>query len=159
MIKRQSAHAMAIWLAEQQPQVFEAVLRTALGEQQPKLAGLTDWLSSIGTSVGNAVNAAGKYLASEDGMKTLSMIGSTYLQTQAQKDALKLQMAQAQAGQQLYPIQSVGQNPYTSIPTYNGQTLTPSLTQQLWPASTTNWIPWAIGGALLLMGFFAFSRR
>lgn len=159
MISRQSAHSLAIWLAEQQPQVFEAVLRTAMGESKPQLNGLTDWLSSIGTSVGNAVNAAGRYLASDEGMKTLSSIGQVYLASQAQKDALKLQLAQAQAGNQLYPIQSVGQNPYSAIPTINGQTLTPTLTQQLYPTNNAKWIPWAIGGVLLVVGLIVFIPR
>lgn len=162
MIRPQSARSLAIWLAEQQPQIFEAVLRTALGEKKPQLNGLTDWLSSIGTNIGSAVNATGKYLASEEGAKTLAVIGTTYLQTQAQKDALKLQLAQAQAGNALYPIQSVGANPNSAVPIYGptGQILSPSLTQQLYPTSTMNWLPWAIGGGLLLLfGVFALSRK
>lgn len=161
-LPRQSAQSLAIWLAQEQPQVFEALLRTAMGEPRPQLNGLTDWLSSIGTSVGSAVSSAAQYLTSQEGMKTLSSIGAVYLQTQAQKDALKLQLAQAQAGNALYPIQSVGGNYNTAVPIYTptGQSLTPSLTNQLWPTQTANWLPWALaGGALLLFGMFAFRGR
>lgn len=161
-LPRQSAQSLAIWLAQEQPQVFEALLRKSMGEPKPQLNGLTDWLSSIGTTIGSAVTSASKYLTSEDGIKTLSTIGSVYLQTQAQKDALKLQLAQAQAGNALYPIQSVGANYNTAVPIYTptGQSLTPSLTNQLWPTQTTNWLPWLLGGgALLLVGLFAFRGK
>lgn len=142
-----SHEALALWLSQNQPQVFAALLAKA--NKQGQLHGITDWLSSVGTSLSSAVQSAGSFLASPAGVGTLAAIGTTYLQTQAQKDALKLQMAQAQAGYAMQPIVSNAtsqQYPmYYNAQTGQYQPLTSSLTNQLMPQGMAQYAPYAIG--------------
>lgn len=158
-ISKRHGEELALWLAQNQPEVFENVLRTARGGSlgAPRgLAGVTDFLTSIGTSVGSAVKNVGSFLASPDGMKTLGAVGGIYLQSQMQRDALRLQLATVNAGYAPLPIQNVGTSTNTSVPIYRptGETLTPSLARQLAPSAGVlqHW-PWmlvfAAGFALL----------
>lgn len=147
--------ALALWIAKNQPQVFERLMRSA--QQRAQLSGITDWLSSVGTSLGGAVKSVGSFLSSPEGMATVGALGTVYLQTQAQKDALKLQLSQARAGYPPQPVYSVGtQNvPYYQDPaTGQSYPLTSQLASQLQPPM--NWTPIAIAGgvgALLLVLF------
>lgn len=154
-----SKEALAVWLAQNQPEVFKALLARA--NQQGQLHGITDWLSSVGTSLGSAVKSAGAFLASPAGMGTLTALGTTYLQTQAQKDALKLQVAQAQAGYAMQPIVSNAtsqQYPmYYNAATGQYQPLTSSLTSQLMPSN--NYLPFIIGGGVAFIALLAFAGR
>lgn len=149
-------YELAVWIARNQPHVFEALVREA--NKRGQLHGITDWLSSVGSSLGDAAKSVGSFLTSQQGIATLGTIGGLYLQTQAQKDALKLQIRQAQVGQAPIPIQSVGANPYSSVPVYTDPTtgqsysLTPQLTSQL--QSGNGWrdsLPWLIGGGFLIL--------
>lgn len=161
MTRQQSSVLLARWLAENQPAVFEALMRRSQGEVQPQLSGIADFLSTIGTSVGSAVKSVGSFLTSEDGMKTLATVGGIYLTSQAQKDALKVQMARAQAQTQPAPIYTVGadtNNPYPMIGTQSSaRPLTPATANAWLPAGWPVWAPWAIGAAALLALFF-FTR-
>lgn len=160
-MNKQNADALANWLARNQPQVFEQLYKAA--HQRAQLSGITDWLSAVGTSVGTAAKSVGSFLTSQEGMATLGTIGSIYLQSQAQKDALKLQVANAQAGYAPANVQTVGANPYNSVPVYVDpvtgyqQPLTPQLTQQLMPPSSImQYLPWVLAGGVVLL--FAFRR-
>jgi hypothetical protein len=163
MILRKNADALALWLAKNQPEVFEGALRAAQGQSIPRtpsnLAGITDVLSSIGTSFGSAVKSVGSFLSSENGIKTLGAVGGLYLQSQAQRDALRLQVATVQAGYPPQPVQNVGYNTNTAVPMYGTQPLTPTLTNQLLPRTSIlrEYAPWAIGFAVAL-GFLYVSR-
>lgn len=158
MLLKRNTDALAVWLADNQPEVFEGVLRTALVKNAPRgvagLSGITETLSSLGTSFGSAVKSVGSFLTSDNGMKTLGTVGGLYLQSQAQKDALKLQSSMVQAGYAPYPVQNVGVNTDTAVPVYGptGQRLTPSLAQQLMPQGSLlrDTLPWLLlfGGAL-----------
>ena len=154
-------YELAMWIARNQPLVFQQLVREA--NRRGQLSGITDWLSTVGSSLGEAAKSVGSFLGSKEGIATVGTIGALYLQSQAQKDALKLQVRQAQAGQSPVPIQSVGANPYSSVPIYTdpltGQQsyLTPQLTAQLQPGM--NWsqvVPWILGGVGLL---FFLARR
>lgn len=156
-----SAHtneALARWLAVNQPKVFEALVAKS---RQHQLNGVTDFLKSVGTSFGSAVKSVGSFLSSKDGMATLGAIGGIYLQTKAQKDALKLQVQLAQAGQPLANIQSTGPTPsaspiYVDPATGAAYPFTSSLAQQLRPK--TNWMPILIGGGLAIALIFMLRR-
>lgn len=161
MILKKNADALARWLADNQPEVFEGVLRTALVKKTPRstvgLSGISETLSAFGTSFGSAVKSVGSFLTSEDGMKALGTVGGLYLQSQAQKDALKLQTAVVQAGYSPYPVQNVGVNTNGASPIYTptGQYLTSSLANQLTPKTSVlqEYLPWVLlfGGGLALL--------
>lgn len=161
-----SAEAFALWLAQNQPQVFQAMYEAAYRDQTLRgLHGISDWLSAVGTSIGTAAKAVGQFVTSKEGMATLGTIGGLYLQTQAQKDALKLQVANAQAGQPPAPVQSVGANPYSAVPIYvdpvtgQQQSLTPQLAQQLAPSPIQRYGPWMMIGGVLLIGLILVARK
>lgn len=163
--------ALAQWLAVNEPELFAAL--AARVDQQ--LAGFTDFLSTIGsgiakaaTAVGSTLNTAaksvGSFIASPNGMSVLTTLGQTYLQTQAQKNALQVQLAQASAGQMPAPIETrydAASGAYVPVFTPVAgapQPLTPQLTQQLLQQSIApgwqRWLPWIIAGTLGL-GFLA----
>lgn len=151
----------ALWLAKNQPQVFQALLASA--RKRAQLSGITDWLSSVGTSLGGAVKSVGSFLTSEQGLATVGVLGTMYLQTQAQRDALRLQTAQVRAGYPPAPVYSVGAGD-TSVPYYRdpatGQSypLTPQLANQLQPP--TNWTMIGLaGGAVIVILFMLSGRR
>lgn len=148
---------LAKWLALNQPEVFEALVCAQAGEVNPHLNGITDWLTSIGSSIGTAVKSVGSFLTTQQGIATTAAIGSLYLQTQAQKDALKIQVANAAAGNPLPAISTVGTTAGNSYPVYQGNALTPSIAAQLMPKR--NWIPWVAGGLAIFALLLVFSRR
>lgn len=154
------AEELAVWLAKNQPDVFQALVTTAQHKRQ--LAGITDWLASVGTTVGGAVKSVGSFIASPQGMATLGTIGTVYLQNQAQKEALRLQMAQAQAGYPPQPVYTAGSGeyaqPYYRDPT-TGQTypLTSQLANQLKPPM--NWSLIGLAGGAVVLILFTLARR
>ena len=155
-----SKEALALWLAQNQPTVFAALVSRA--NRSGKLNGITDWLSNVGTTLSSSVKSVGSFLGSKEGMTTLTALGTTYLQTQAQKNALRIQTAQAQAGYGMQPIVSgptSSQYPmYINRATGLQYPLTSSLTSQLMPASMQPYAPWLIGGFLGLLALFALKR-
>lgn len=141
--------ALALWIARNQPRVFEALTQQA--HKRAQLSGVTDWLSSVGTSLGGAVKNVGSFLTSQEGIATIGALGTAYLTTQAQRDALRTQVAQAQAGYPPQPVYTVGteQTPYYRDPaTGQSYPFTSQIAAQLQPP--TNWTPILIGGGVLL---------
>lgn len=169
-MKEPAAQAFAAWLQQNEPELFAALAQQAVTVRG--LAGITDILSSIGSglasaasSVGSAIGTAaknvGSFLTSSLGMSTLSSLATTYLQSQAQKNALQVQLAQAQANRQPAPIETrydAATNTYVPVLTTTAgtQTLTPDLTAQLLRQSGgfdwQRWLPWifGVGGGLAL---------
>lgn len=122
----------AVWLAQNQPEMFVRLLKEAQAKQGGKLEGLTDILSSIGSSIGNAAKSVGSFVTSAEGSSALATLASTYMTTQAQKSALSTQLKLAQLGQSPAPIafpvpdaqpviySSVPVDPVTGIPSASG---------------------------------------
>lgn len=155
---------LALWLAKNQPQVFKSVLRTLAQDEARRrgtgMAGISDWLSGIGSTLGGAVKSVGSFITSPTGLATLTAAGGLYLQTQAQKDALKVQVANARAGYSPAPIQTIGTTPQTQLPVYTDPAtgiqypFTSQLSSQLMPQKTfRDYLPWiglGIGGVALV---------
>lgn len=158
------AESLALWLAQNQPNVFKAL--TVEANKRGRLNGITDWLSNVGSSLGGAVKSVGSFLTSEEGLGALTAAGGLYLQSQAQKDALKIQVAQAQAGYPPAPVYSAGSNPNSQIPYYvdpstgKQYSLTPQLTNYLMPQKTfQDYLPWIMGGAFAIVAFLAIKGK
>ena len=154
--------ALAAWLAQNQPDVFKALVARAAS--QGKLHGITDWISNVGTSFGTAVKAVGSFVSSPAGMGALTSMACVYLQSQAQKDALKLQISMAQACYAPAPVTTnptSGQYPMYVDPRTGQQIpLTSQLANSLMPQkSLSDYAPWLIGGGLLLLGFSVYARK
>lgn len=162
-MKAQSATELALWLQQNEPQIFAKLTEEVAKRSGGKLGDFSDILSGIGTAAKNV----GSFLASPDGIKTLSAVGSVYLQSRAQTAALNTQVKLAQAGYSPAPIRNV-------IDGTTGQVTTQIITPQggaqpftpqnaSYYQSTANmklYLPWIIGGGLALLLFgFAFSRR
>jgi hypothetical protein len=174
-MKEVAADALAQWLARNEPELFAAMAARAGGE----LSGITDIFASIGTgiakaagSIGTGLTAAvkgvGSFLTSANGLSTLASLGNSYLQTQAQKNALQVQLAQVQAGQAPAPIETRYDAATGSyVPVYvpaSGipQALTPDLSAQLLRQAGfdwARWAPWLIGGGLTLALFIWLLTR
>jgi hypothetical protein len=165
-MKEVAAEALAQWLAVNEPELFAAL--AARADRTGDLSGITDIISSIGSGIAKAastvgsgltaaVKGVGSFIASKDGLSTLASLGGSYLQTQAQKNALQVQLAQVQAGQPPAPIET-RYDPTTGsyVPVYvpaSGvpQALTPDLSAQLLRQAGFDWgrwAPWLIGGGI-----------
>lgn len=153
----ESAVALAAWIAKNNPQLFDELAKRA---GTGTLGAWTDVLKTIGSNVGTAVKAVGGFLASSDGIKTVSELGNVYLANKAQKNALQLQIEYAKASNPPLPIDTrvdpnTGQPlPYYLTPTGNSVPLTPQVYQQLRPPMTLqDYLPWimlaAAGGFLI----------
>jgi hypothetical protein len=169
-MKLEAAQAFAGWLQKNEPELFAALV-AQVGKQQ-QLSGITDFFSAIGSgiksaasSVASGLNTAaksvGSFLASPSGVSTIAQLGQTYLQSQAQKGALQVQLAAAQAGLQPAPIETrydAATNTYVPVLNAPGtavQPLTPQLTSQLLAATRGgfDWQTWAlIGGGVFAVG-------
>jgi hypothetical protein len=164
-MKQEAAQSLAQWLQRNEPELFAALAQQAA--RAGDLAGITDVLSSIGsgiakvagsisTGVATAAKTVGGFLASSNGLSVLSSLGQTYLQSTAQKNALQVQLAAAQAGMAPAPIET-RYDPATNsyVPIVGGtQLLTPQLTAQLLAQQRGSfdwqrWAPWLIGAGLL----------
>lgn len=107
-----SATQFAYWLAQEEPDLFAALAQKSRGVANSLLGDWTDILSSIGDTVSSAASSVGTYLTSGGGIDTLTKLGSVYMQTQAQKQALDVQTKLAQLGRPPAAIQTV-YNPAT----------------------------------------------
>jgi hypothetical protein len=152
----------AVWLAQNQPDVFQAL--AAQAHKAGQLHGITDWLTGVGTSLGAAVKSVGSFVSSPAGLSALTAASGVYLQTRAQKDALKLQTAQLRAGYAPQPVYTAGANgevAYYIDPQSGTQyPLTPQLSSRLTPQKTlTDYAPWLIGGGFALAILFTLTRK
>lgn len=157
-----SALSFAVWLSRDQPDLFKALLRKAV----PAGQGLGDWsdfFSDIGSGVGSAVTGVANFIASPGGSSAINTIANTVVQSQAQKNALQVQMAQLNRNQMAAPIQTVynpttGQYEATLYSAAGPMPLTSSLTQRLSSTGVMQYLPYiVIGGGFLLL--LLFMRR
>jgi hypothetical protein len=148
----QSAAAFAKWLAHDQPALFVELYKRA----NTSLGDLTDILSSIGSSIGDAVSNVGSFLTTGGGAAAISSLGAAYLQSQAAKNSVSVNYARAQSGLPPAPIQTVynqGTGQYEAVLQTPGGAmapLTPTLQRTLVPGMP-NWVLWAGGGVALLL--------
>jgi hypothetical protein len=151
-----AADGLAIWLANNHPALFQALAARSL-----ERAGFADWsdiLKSIGTGITTAVKSVGSYLASSDGVKTLSSLAGSYLTTKAQKDVLNMQVQRAEQGQEPASISYV-MDSYTgqATPVYTANGVTAQLDLNILRGLTpkpwyqTYALPLAIGGSVLFL--------
>jgi hypothetical protein len=153
-----AADYFAQWLLVNEPELFNALL----ARTPQSVNGIADILSNVAGGITSAAKNVGSFLASDAGIATLGTLGAVYLQSRAQKDAVKVQLAQAQAGQPPAPIQTQPTPSGTVAPFYYPPNaapvpLTPQLTQQLMPPR--NYTPWIIGGGLIFAGLIAAAFR
>lgn len=152
MTTEASAEQLAEWLAKNEPALFDALLREA-ATQSAQLHGVTDFLSSIGTSITSAVKTVGSYLTSEKGINTLTTLGGAYLGYKTQQNVLQTQVALAQAGMSPAPIQNTVDQSGRPVPVYTptNQVASDQLLYQLRPSffEQYKW-PLLIGGGTLL---------
>lgn len=153
MTTQASAEALAEWLAKNEPALFDALLRQAATDSA-RLNGITDFLSSIGNAVTGAAKSVGTYLTSQQGMNTLTNLGTSYLAGKQQQKVLSTQVALAQAGMSPAPIQNtIGANGQT-VPIYTPtqQVATNQVLYQLQPSFFEQYkTPLLVGGALALV--------
>lgn len=169
----------AQWLATNYPDVFGAVLNAATEPTKP-LAGWGDTLSSIGSAIastvgkvaewgGAAISSVANFVTSPQGQQTVAKLADLYVSTQANKDAINVQLSNLTQGNAPAPIATqTNQVTGTTIPIYQPpgampQVLTPQLSQQLFAAASqpaNNYmVPLAIGGGVLLLVLLTGRRR
>lgn len=135
------------WMKVHMPRVYQGVARRFVA--QGELGGFWDTLTNIGSKVASSVNS----FVSSEGFDKLLNVASPFLQTELEKQQLKLQIERAQQGLPLQPYQPA----YTTPAQQSGLTW-PSV-----PATSQQSVPWlwiagGIGVGLLVMSV-AGSRR
>lgn len=154
-----AADALAQWIMVNEPQLFDALL----ARTPQSVGGIADIISNIGGGIASAAKNVGSFLTTPEGMGALTGLTGVYLQSRMQKDALKIQIKQAQAGQPPAPIQTQP-NPTTGStaafyypPNAAPIPLTPQIAAQLMPK--TNYVPWVVGGVALSLLALLLLRR
>lgn len=176
LTKQESAQLLAAWLAENMPELYVQLAQRAGSTAPPQLSGITDMLRSIGSGIATAarsvasglstgVKSVGNLLTTKEGVETLTSLATVYAQTQAQKDALKVQVAQAQAGQPPQAIQTVydpATGVYTPVfapPGSQPQVMTPQLANRLMPNFFQQYGPWIFGFGVAAVALAIYLRR
>jgi hypothetical protein len=160
------AAELARWIADNQPKLFAQLLSHA-GNNKAQLGDIMDALSSFGTTVGNAVSSVGNFLISPDGIKTVSSLGAAYLTSQAQRDALQIQVSRASQNQPLAPIYTAsaataspaigGGVYYQPLPTQPAVPFSVQLNQPSLGGIPLKYL--LLGGAALVLTFFLMNYR
>jgi hypothetical protein len=157
--------AFAYWLHNEQPELFAALLKRAVGAPAG-LSGITDILRSVGSTLASGVKSVGNFLASKNGQETLTALAGTYAAVKGMQQASVLtQMQRADAGLAPAPITTAydaSGNPVAVYQQAGAQyPMTPDIMRQLTPSSVGSMfrqygVPIAIGVGLLLV--FAMRR-
>jgi hypothetical protein len=169
MMTPDSARSFAAWLMKDQPQLFIELAKSAGIPTAQPLSGFADVMSAFGAGLSSTVKSVGSYLSSAQGQTMLTTLGTTYLATKAQKDALDLQLKQAQAGQMAAPIQTA-YNPQSGAyevlyTAQNGQQVpvTSANQQQLFASGAAGvmnqpWFPYAAAAGVAMLLWFLILR-
>lgn len=132
--KLTAAQALALWLQENEPDVFAYLLaRAPQGSSAPPakpagMSGLGDWssvLTSLSGDLSSAVSDVGNYLSSSSGQSSISSVISQYLGSSAtatQGTVLQTQAALAAAGHAPAPIGYQTLPTGQVVPVYTGTT-------------------------------------
>lgn len=181
--KQQAATQLAIWLYNTHPDLFLAAYHKAAFGATPQTKGLgdvSDFLSSIGTNVSDAVSSVGSWLTTGGGLNSMAALGTAVLNNQTQQNVLNTQLARVQTAQAplaigyaqnaqgqivpVLPVSSAG-TPVTysaSTPQVASYlTATPAVLSQYTPsffAQLQQYLPWILGGGALLVGISLFRR-
>lgn len=78
------------WLSGTHPNLYRAVLPAIQQPNAVQMAGIFDFLSSVGTSIANGVSKVADLIP---------QLASTYVNTKSQVDLIKVNLQRAQAGQ------------------------------------------------------------
>lgn len=156
----------AAWLAENQPAVFNALLRRAAPQLPAQgLSGFTDILKSIGgtigsaaktvvTTLGSAVQSVGGFLTTSGGQQTLQTALQVYAQTQMPAaQTIAQQQALAQSGAPPADVQMAWDPAsQTWVPTGATRALQAG---QIW----AQYGPWILAGGAALLAILFLRRR
>jgi hypothetical protein len=158
---------LAAWIQEQYPELFASLAAHASASPGGGLSGITDILSSIGSTIGNAATSVlsgvstvaksvGGFLSSSEGQQTLATLAAAKLQAN-QNSILQTQIARTQAGTAPAAIGTT-YNPATGtyVPTMTTTTgqqipLTQQALQSLQPSFIDKYGIWLLGGGLGLL--------
>lgn len=173
--------AFAQWLADNYPEVFGAALTHAQSPTKMGLAGWSDTLSSIGSTLASAIGGAVKYgsaavsavanyVSSPTGQQTIGKLADLYVATKANKDAIGVQLSNVAAANPPAPIVTQTNTatgatvPFYAPPGQPPQVLTPQISQQLLTAAQSGgmggaMVPLAIGGGVLMLVLLMKRRR
>lgn len=157
----ESGIALAQWLAKNEPALFDLMAREAATESA-QLNGISDFITSLTSSVTTAAKSVGTYLTSAKGMDTLLAAGSAYLGYKTANNVLQTQAAIASAGGFPAPITNTtnpanGQSLAVYTPT--NQAVTPSLLNQLQPSFLSQYGPMLALGGVGLFVLISLLRR
>lgn len=150
-----AAQAFAAWLEQNEPDLFQALLKHAATESSAK--GLGDWssilssvgsvASDLGSGISDAASSVGSYLTTGGGLTALSNLAGTYLQSKTAQSVVQMQLARANQGMAPAPV-SYATNASgqvvpvytatlpTSIAPYAGNAVTLSNGQSGYPLTT-----------------------
>jgi MYXO-CTERM domain-containing protein len=128
-----AAKQFAAWLYQTHPDLFLAAYHLSAFGATPDTSGLgdiSDFLSSIGSGVSDAVSSVGSFLTNSDNLKTMAGLASSYLSAQTQQNVVNAQLARLQQSKPPVPVQYTQNSAGQYVPVVpvasSGQMVAPS---------------------------------
>lgn len=131
-----AAQAFAAWLEQNEPTLFQALLREAAANGAV-LKGLGDWsdilssvgnvASDIGSGISDAASSVGGWLTSSTGLSSLTSLANTYLQSQTAQSVTQMQLSRAAQGLAPAPVTYATNTAGQVVPVYTGTTVPSSI--------------------------------
>lgn len=130
-----AAQAFASWLELNEPALFRALAqRAAASGAAPGLGDWSDFLSSVGSvasdlgsDISGAASSVGDWLASGQGMSSLTNLANTYLQDQTAQSVVQTQLSRAQQGLPPAPISYTTSSSGAVVPVYTASSIPSSI--------------------------------
>jgi hypothetical protein len=172
--KEVSTVLFAAWLQENYPDVYAQLAQQVGAGPTQHLNGFTDFLRTAGSAIANTaktvvsglssgVKAVGGYLASSNGMETLSALAQTY--SAVNQATLATQYARAQAGEAPATIET-RYDPATGqyVPIYapnagSGYLVNQNVLSKLSPGFFQKYLWWIVGGVGVLAVILILRKR
>jgi hypothetical protein len=155
-MNKKTSLAFAHWLAKVHPDIFLSIVRNI--KPQTPLGDISDVLSSIGTTLGDAASAVGDWISNPQNINSLSSVATAYFRSQtpsvgnAQNAVFQTQLQRSQYGQMPVPINYAQNASGQVVPMYNGQVLSPTQLQSLQPNFLQKYgLVLAVGGGALFL--------
>jgi hypothetical protein len=166
------ARQFAAWLAQTHPDLFLAAYHLAAFGATPDTSGLgdlSDFFSSIGTGVSDAVSSVGSFLTNPANLQSIAGLATSYLTAKSQQNVVNSQLARLQASQPPLPVQYTQNAAGQYVPVVpvasNGMVVSPSspavsnfvpVTSSMFASSASSslmqWVPYiAIAGLGLVL--------